>query len=132
MTEMEKELSLLKGRLEEEEEWLEELADLTEDDLSYEQYEDVFCQYMKHESAYESIQEMISECEKCIVEEQYEKLEDDILKKEGKVFKQFQIDRWSMMEFKTPRNTLSPYKKAERNKRKKKAKMKTSFAWTVI
>ena len=86
----------------------------------------------QQESYCESIKEMIAECEQQIIEERYEKLEDDILKKEERVFKQFQIDHWMLMEFKSPRHSLSPYKKAERNKRKQKDKMKRSFAWTVI
>ena len=84
----------------------------------------------------ESLQEMIAECERQIVDEQYDKIAERHLLKEEKKFKEVQWDRkcrWleGCLQ-RSPKDYVSPYQKAERNKRKRRAAMKRSFAWTVI
>lgn len=65
--------------------------------------------------------------------EEAEKIQEGFFKKETKEFKEFQRHRWELKELKaTPHHYISPYKKAERNKRKKKAAMKRSMSWAVI
>lgn len=65
--------------------------------------------------------------------EEAEKIQDSFFKKEEKEFKEFQRHRWELKELKArPHHYISPYKKAERNKRKKKAAMKRSMSWAVI
>lgn len=88
------------------------------------------CEY--EELLYESIKDEIFVCEEELKEMVSECVADAQMKKEEKEFKALHFGKNHKEDKRSNRRYASAYEKAERNKRKKRAAMKRSFAWTVI